>query len=61
MNTENDNSKKEIKIIVGNDGENLDISTVYDHTINSTSSNKDNDGEKKEIVIPKSSSDKKND
>ena len=60
MNNENEDSKKEIKIVLNEDGDNLDISTVFDHTINPTSNNKNTDSEKKEIVIPKSSSDKKN-
>ena len=52
---ENNNEKKQIKIISG-DGKDLNISNVYDHINNDNSST---DEKKKDIVIPKGSSEKK--
>ena len=43
------------------DGKDLEISTVFEHTKTNTSPNESEDTEKKEIVIPKGSSDKKTD
>ena len=57
-NNENKESKKEIQVITGN-GKDLTISTVYEHIKNNTDIQ--DEEEKKEIVIPKSSSDKKED
>lgn len=57
MENENKESKKEIEIVNGN-GKDLDFSEVYEYIktlTNSTEEKKDN----KEIVIPKSKSDKK--
>ncbi len=57
MEDENKESKKEIEIVNGN-GKDLDFSEVYEYIktlTNSTEEKKDN----KEIVIPKSKSDKK--
>ena len=54
----NKDSKKEIQIITG-DGKDLTISTVYEHI--KSSNIKDEEEEKKEIVIPKGSSDNKDD
>ena len=52
---ENKESKKEIEIING-DGDLLNFSEVYEHIKSSNDS--DEKKEKKEIVIPKGSSDK---
>lgn len=52
---EDNDEKKEIKIVNG-DGKDLNISNVYDHINND---NQNTDKEKKEIVIPKGSSEKK--
>jgi hypothetical protein len=49
-----DENKKEIKVVSG-DGKDLDISPVYEHI---KSDKVPNDNKKKDIVIPKSSSDK---
>ena len=54
--SENEEEKREIKVVTG-DGNDLNISPVYDHIKSYIVP--DNDGKKKEIVIPKSSSDKK--
>ena len=54
-NNENKESKKEIEIING-DGDLLNFSEVYEHIKSSNDS--DEKKEKKEIVIPKGSSDK---
>ena len=55
-NEENKKQKKEIQVVNG-DGTDLNISPVYDHI---KSSNTPSNNKKKEnIVIPKSSSDKK--
>lgn len=48
--------KKEIKVITG-DGNDLNISPVYDHI--KSDIEPDNNGKKKNIVIPKGSSEKK--
>lgn len=48
-----DEEKKEIEVITG-DGNDLDISPVYEHI--KSNSVPDNDGKKKDIVIPKGSS-----
>ena len=48
--------KREIKVVTG-DGNDLNLSPVYDHIKSDIVP--DNDGKKKDIVIPKSSSDKK--
>ena len=53
-----DKNKKNLEVVSGN-GEDLDISTVFEHTKTTTSQNDNEDTEKKEIVIPKGSSDKK--
>ncbi len=58
MDNENKESKKEIEIVNGNGKDLLNFSEVYEHIKTSTNSNKEKD-EKKEIVIPKGSSDKK--
>ena len=47
--------KKEIEVITGN-GKDLNISPVYDHIKIDTNNNRE---KKKDIVIPKSSKDKK--
>ncbi len=51
---------KKIEIVEGT-GKDLDISTVYDHIKSNKDdiNENDNNGTKKNIVIPKSSSDKK--
>ena len=54
--SENEEEKREIKVVTG-DGNDLNISPVYDHIKSDIVP--DNDGKKKDIVIPKSSSDKK--
>ena len=54
--SENDEEKRKIKVVTG-DGNDLNISPVYDHIKSDIVP--DNDGKKKDIVIPKSSSDKK--
>ena len=54
-----DKNQKNIEIVSG-DGKDLEISTVFEHTKTNTSPNDGEDTEKKEIVIPKGSSDKKN-
>lgn len=48
--SENKEEKKEIKVVTG-DGNDLDISPVYDHIKSDLVP--DNDGSKKDIVIPK--------
>ena len=53
-----DKNKKNLEVVSGN-GEDLDISTVFEHTKTTTSQNDNEDTEKKEIIIPKGSSDKK--
>lgn len=58
MENENKESKKEIKVINGNGKDLLNFSEVYEHIKTSTNSNEEKD-KKKEIVIPKGSSDKK--
>ena len=58
MENENKESKKEIKVINGNGNDLLNFSEVYEHIKTSTNSNEEKD-KKKEIVIPKGSSDKK--
>ena len=58
-NNENKESKKEIQVITGN-GKDLTISTVYEHIKNNTNI-QDEKEEKKEIIIPKGSSDKNED
>ena len=55
-----DKNQKNLEIVSG-DGKDLDISTVFEHTKSNTSPNESKDTEKKEIVIPKGSSDKKTD
>ena len=55
-----DKNQKNLEIVSG-DGKDLEISTVFEHTKTNTSSNDSEDTEKKEIVIPKGSSDKKTD
>ena len=58
MDSENQKSKKEIKVENGN-GKELNISTVYEHIKNKESQDHDNASNKKrEIVIPKGSSKK---
>ena len=54
--SENEEKKKEIKVVTG-DGNDLDISPVYDHIKSDLVP--DNDGKKKDIVIPKGGSEKK--
>jgi hypothetical protein len=54
--SENKEDKKEIKVVTG-DGNGLDISPVYDHIKSDLVP--DNDGKKKDIVIPKGGSEKK--
>lgn len=54
--SENEEKKKEIKVVTG-DGNNLDISPVYDHIKSDLIP--DNDGSKKNIVVPRGSSEKK--
>lgn len=54
--SENEEEKREIKVVTG-DGNDLNISPVYDHIKSDIVP--DNVGKKKDIVIPKSSSDKK--
>lgn len=58
MGNENKESKKEIEIVSGN-AEDLDFSEVHEYMKTLTKSNEEKN-EKKEIVIPKGSSDKKN-
>lgn len=58
MENENKESKKEIKVINGNGKDLLNFSEVYEHIKTSTNSNEEKD-KKKDIVIPKGSSDKK--
>ena len=53
---ENKEDKKEITVVTG-DGNGLDISPVYDHIKSDLVP--DNDGKKKDIVVPKGSSEKK--
>lgn len=58
MDSENQKSKKEIKVENGN-GKELNISTVYEHIKNKESQDQDNASNKKrDIVIPKGSSKK---
>ncbi len=57
---DNKDQDENLKIISG-DGTDLNISTVYEHTKTTTSLKDDEEKEKKEIVIPKGSSDKKTD
>ena len=47
--------KKEIEVVTG-DGKDLDISPVYDHI--KSDSVPENDGKKKDIIIPKGTADK---
>ena len=54
--SENEEEKKEIKVVTG-DGNELNISPVYDHIKSDLVP--DNNGKKKDIVIPKGSSEKK--
>ena len=54
--SENKEDKKEIKVVTG-DGNGLYISPVYDHIKSDLVP--DNDGSKKNIVVPKGSSEKK--
>ena len=54
--SENKEDKKEIKVVTG-DGNDLNISPVYDHIKSDLVP--DNDGSKKNIVVPKGSSEKK--
>ena len=54
--SENKEDKKEITVVTG-DGNGLDISPVYDHIKSDLVP--DNDGKKKDIVIPKGGSEKK--
>ena len=54
--SENKEDKKEIKVVTG-DGNGLDIPPVYDHIKSDLVP--DNDGKKKDIVIPKGGSEKK--
>ncbi|MBO4815713.1 MAG: hypothetical protein J5507_02005 [Clostridia bacterium] len=58
MDNEKKDSKKEIEIVNGNGKDLLNFSEVYEHIKTSTNSNEEK-YEKKEIVIPKGSSDKK--
>ena len=53
---ENEEEKKEIKIVNG-DGNDLNISPVYDHIKSDISPN---DNKKKDIIIPKGSKEKNN-
>ena len=55
-NEEAKNQKREIQVVNG-DGTDLEISPVYDHI--KSSNTPSNDKKKKDIVIPKGSSDKK--
>ena len=55
-----DKNQKNLEIVSG-DGKDLEISTVFEHTKTNTSPNESEDTEKKEIIIPKGSSDKKTD
>ena len=55
-----DKNQKNLEVVSG-DGKDLEISTVFEHTKTNTSPNDNEDTEKKEIIIPKGSSDKKND
>ncbi len=58
MDSENKESKKEIKVVNGN-GKDLNISTVYEHIKNKDSQDRDNANNKKgDIVIPKGTSKK---
>ena len=57
---DNKDQDENLKIVSG-DGTDLNISTVYEHTKTTTSLKDDEEKEKKEIVIPKGSSDKKTD
>ena len=57
MENENKPLKKEIEIVNG-DGKDLDISQVFDHNKESTPKKDNYNEEKKEIIIPKGSSDK---
>lgn len=54
--SKNEEEKKEIKVVTG-DGNELNISPVYDHIKSDLVP--DNNGKKKDIVIPKGSSEKK--
>ena len=54
----NNEEKKDIEVITG-DGKDLDISPVYDHIKSNIVH--DNDGKKKDIVIPKGNQKKGND
>ena len=56
-NEEAKNKKREIQVVNG-DGTHLEISPVYDHI--KSPNTPSNDNKKKDIVIPKGSSDKKN-
>ncbi len=56
MNNNNDDEKKEIEVVNG-DGKELNISPVYEHIKSDIVP--DNGNKRKDIVIPKSSSDKK--
>ncbi len=55
----NNESKKEIEIVNGDGKDLLNFSEVYEHIKTSTNPD-DKQEKKKEIVIPKGSSDKKN-
>ena len=55
-NEESKKQKREIQVVTG-DGTDLNISPVYDHI--KSSNTPSNDKNKEEIMIPKSSSDKK--
>ena len=55
-NEENKKQKKEIQVVNG-DGTDLNISPVYDHI--KSSNTPSNNKKKEDIVIPKSSTDKK--
>ncbi len=55
-NEESKKQKREIQVVTG-DGTDLNISPVYDHI--KSSNTPSNDKNKEEIIIPKSSSDKK--
>ncbi len=57
MDNENKENKKEIEIVSGN-AEDLNFSEVHEYMKTLTKSNEEKN-EKKEIVIPKGSSDKK--
>ena len=58
MDSENKETKKEIKVVNGN-GKDLNISTVYEHIKTKDSEDHDNTSNKKgDIVIPKGSSKK---